>query len=130
MNREQVEAFHYRWQVLFPSAPRLDQTDANVRLEEWMATPEIVDCPIDVAEEAFAEWRVANDWPPTVHRFVELVDRVKFHRQRLRVEAAQQELLAENDEALATPEEAKGYIAQIREKVEQIVRRSREVLEP
>lgn len=128
MTRSDVEALLLRMQAAFPSSPRLDPIQTRMRIEEWMATPELVDAENSTAVEAFEEWKREQDWPPTIHQFIEKAAEVRNRKRRAARMAEQQALLAEYDETIVPPEEARERVAAIRQEIAKMRRRTEEAL--
>lgn len=128
MNRPEVEALLFRVQVAYPLAMRPDEVEARARIEEWLTTAKIASLEPDVAVAAFEDWKETEDKPPTIRQFLSRCQTIR-HRRAAAETARQQALLAEYDDSIVPPDEAREKLAMVRETVETMRRRTQEMLE-
>lgn len=128
MNRAEVEALLFRMQVAYPLAMRPDEVEARARVEEWLIVDKIAHLEPAVAIAAFADWKETEDKPPTIRQFLARCQTIRARRAAAET-AQQQALLAEYDDSIVPPAEAREKLAQVRETAEVMRRRSQEMLE-
>lgn len=129
MNRAEVEALLFRMQVAYPLVMRPDELEARARVEEWLATTKIAELDPALAVEAFTDWKETEDKPPTIRQFLERCQVLRNRKAVAQSTAEQRALLAEYDDTIVPPEQAREELAKIRETAEIMRRRSRELLE-
>lgn len=129
MNRAEVEALLFRMQVAYPLVMRPDDLEARARVEEWLATTKIAELDPVLAVDAFTDWKETEDKPPTIRQFLERCQTIRNRKAIATSMAEQRGLLAEYDETVVPPDEAREHIAKVRETAETMRRRSQEMLE-
>lgn len=108
MNRPEIEAMFFRWDSLFPAARPQTVAERNVRIEEWLDS-DLAGVEHAVAREAFRDWKLHRNWPPSLAEFRE---QVAATRRRLTPALP---MRVDEDEPPVSPERGLEHLATFRQ---------------